>query len=306
MKRLFPFPFLFLLVLGLVVVPEPVVASHEQDLENAATFLQNQYNQTLQLCAAAPWFAPDTYWLWNDNYFAYETLKYYNETMSNEIYSKIESYGYMKNYRIEACFGQTVELPFKSANFYTIEEGAGYTIKLDICNGSIISNWEDFGDLLVLAALIKYWQCWYDQQALDYFNKAAAMWDGKGIKDAAFEPFKYATYKLALLLYAERILGQSLSFHDTAESIIWQMQNSTNYGIQTNYDESFTPIGDVNVETTSMVIGAYKWTFKRSCPTPKVSPTRRASGDLAQSLMVLAIAMYLGTFLLRKNKRRWR
>lgn len=92
------------------------------------------------------------------------------------------------------------------------------------------------------------------------------MWNGTGIIDEVNnEPSDekygfYATYKLVLLLYAEKILGQSLSFHEAAENIIWQLQNSTNYEIHTHYTASLDPSGsDVNIETTSLVIGLYEW-----------------------------------------------
>lgn len=267
---------------------------------------------TLNLCRETFFWRPNYYWLIEDNLMAYHALKYYNETMANAIYSKLQEYGYLKNFACEALFKQTVELPFRYCNNYTIEEGAGYIIKLDMYNGSTFTNWDNYANLLCYAALSKYWECWSDSEALTYFNKVAAMWDGTGIIDEVNnepedeEYGKYNTYKIALLLYAERILGQSLDFHDTAESIMWQMQNSTTYGINTHYDSEFQIYGDVNTETTSLVIGAYKYSFSRSCPTPSISPTRKASGDLAQTLMVLAIAMYLGTFLLRKNKRGWR
>ena len=297
------------LLLGLFFTPEPVFAKHEYDLENAATFLQNQYNQTLQLCAEAPSVAPDKYWLWEDNYLAYEALKYYNETMSNEIYNKLESYGYMKNYAYEALFKQTIELPFKAVQSYTVEEGTGYTIKLDMYNGSTFSDWENYANLLCLAALSEYWRCWYDNQAIIYFNKAAAMWDGTGIIDETNnepedeEYSKYNTYKLVLLLYAERILGQNLSLHNKAENTIWQLQNSSNYGIHTHYNNSIDPMdSDVNVETTSLVIGLYKWpeVYSKSI----VGPVCEVGNNLVEIMIVSALLTSVSGYLLWESRRR--
>ncbi len=297
-----------LLFFGLFIIPKPVFAEHEQNLENAATFLQSQYNQTLQLCAEAPNVAPDTYWLWNDNYLAYEALKYYNETMENEILVTLERYGFMKNNAYEALFGQTIELPFRRSMNYVIEEGADYIIKLDIYNGSIIDDWKSFANLLCVAALSEHWQ-WNHTAALDYFNAAAAMWDGIGLSDAANtkpedeDSRHYATYKLALLLYTEKILGQSLSFHAEAENIIWQMQNSTNYGVHTDYDNNFDPSGsDVNVETTSLVIGLYKWPEVFAQPT--VSPTYEIGNNLAEIIILSALLTSVSGYLLWERWRR--
>jgi len=299
---------LFILLFGLSIIPEPVLTEHEQDLENAATFLHNQYNQTLQLCAEAPNAAPDTYWLWNDNYLVYEALKCYNITMANEILVTLESYGFMKNNAYEALFGQTIELPFRGPMNYTIEEGAGYTIKLDIYNGSIMDDWKNHANLLCVVALSEHWQ-WNHSAALDYFNAAAAMWDGIGLIDAANTKPKdedsrhYATYKLALLLYTEKILGQSLNYHEEAENIIWQMQNSTSYGIHTDYDNNKDPSGsDVNIETTSLVIGLYKWPEVFAQPT--ISPTYEVGNNLVEIIILSALLTSVSGYLLWESRRR--
>lgn len=122
--------------MGLTLPPEPVLAVvHETALENAATFFQIQYNSDLQLLAEAP-SVPIVYWLWVDNYVGYPALRFYNTTMAAAIYVKLEECGYMQNYAYEALFSKMVELPFKAPNQYNVEEGADYTIKLDIYNGS--------------------------------------------------------------------------------------------------------------------------------------------------------------------------
>ncbi|MFQ6126963.1 MAG: hypothetical protein ACE5R6_20500 [Candidatus Heimdallarchaeota archaeon] len=308
MNYTFSSPLLFLLLLGLFILPEPTLAEHEQDLENAATFLQHQYNSTLQLCAEAPNAAPAVYWLWNDNYLAYAALIHYNETMAKAILATLESYGFMKNYAYEALFGQPIELPFREPKHYTIAEGAGYTIMFDVYNGSIMADWKRHANLLCLAALSEHWQQNHTA-ALDYFNAAAAMWDGIGLCDAENPESEdegsryYATYKLALLLYTEMILGQSLSFHEDAMNILWHLQNRTNYGIHTNYDTNYDPNGsDVNVETTSLVIGLFKWPEIFSHPT--VSPTYEIGNNVAEIIIVSAVWTSLGSYLLWENRRR--
>lgn len=305
MNRYFTFPFLFLMIFGLVLVPKPVLAEHEQDLEFAATFLQNQYNSTLQLCAEAPNVAPDIYWLWNDNFLAYHALRFYNITIANAIWEKLEEYSYMRNYAMEVLFKQKIELPLRAAHSYMVEEGAGYTIKLDMYNGSTMSDWSSYANLLILAALSEYWK-YNTAKAVDYFNQAADMWNGIGIIDEINnesedeEYSKYNTYKLALLLYAERILEKRLSFHDAAENIIWQLQNSSNYGIYTHYNSSIDPMdSDVNVETTSLVIGLYKWPEVFSQST--VSPTCEVGNNLAGVIVVSALMTSVGSYLLWKG-----
>jgi len=243
------------------------VCQHDHDLQNAADFLWAQYNPTLHLLAEAPQVEETDYWLWNDNYLGYHTLRFYYPGIADSIMETLQSYGYMKNYAYEALFGQTVDLPFQSSINYTIEEGADYTIKLDIYNGSTMKDWKNYSNLLCLAALSQYWRGDITS-AVSNFSKAVTMWDGAGILDEANnestdrEYNRYAVYKLALLLYTAKILDQPPSFHRDAEDIVWQMQNKTNYGIHTDYNSDLDPSGsNVNVETTALVIGLYKWSY---------------------------------------------
>jgi len=236
---------------------------YDHDLQNAADFLWSQYNHTLHLLAEAPRAGKTVYWLWNDNYLGYHALRFYYPEIADTIMETLQRYEHVKNYAYEALFGQTVELPFQSSMNYTIEEGTDYAIKLDIYNGSTMHDWRNYSNLLCLAALSNYWQR-NIATAMSNFSKAVRMWDGAGIKDAVNpnSTDRYATYKLALLLYTSTILQQPLSFHRDAENIIWKMQNKTNYGIHTDYNGDLDPSGsNVNVETTALVIGVYKWSY---------------------------------------------
>ncbi|MFX0204003.1 MAG: hypothetical protein ACFFCW_48515 [Candidatus Hodarchaeota archaeon] len=240
---------------------------HDQDLQKAADFLVSQYNSTLQLLAEAPRVRPTVYWLWNDNFLGYYALKVYYPEIADTIMESMQRYGYMYNYAYEALFGQTVDLPFHSPMNYTILKGIDYEINLDIYNGSIMKDWQNYSNLLCLAALSQYWKGDITI-AVSNFSKAVTMWTGTGITDEANDDSddkeykRYAVYKLALLLYTAKILDQPLSFQRDAENIIWQMQNKTNHGIHTDYNGDLDPSGsNVNVETTALVIGAYKWSY---------------------------------------------
>ncbi len=89
------------------------------------------------------------------------------------------------------------------------------------------------------------------------------MWDGKGLSDIAIEEAPsnlrglYETYKLALLLYASRIFDQPLPFQTELENTLWSMQRESDGGIITHYNNSITPKGDANTETTSLILIAY-------------------------------------------------
>ena len=83
------------------------------------------------------------------------------------------------------------------------------------------------------------------------------MWDGKGICDLATQTDgKYANYKLALILYASRVLGIELADYGEIEDKLWSMQQA-NGGITSLKDLDGGPVGSANTETTSMALLPY-------------------------------------------------
>jgi hypothetical protein len=234
-------------------------------LEKAANYLAGQYNPAVGLCREARNVAPKTYWLVSDNLWACYALKNSHPDISDRIKLKLQHYavlydlprnseGLPISYKHEAVIGDTVPLPFHSSIHYTLETNE-YTIKIEIANStSVMFDWQDYADLLLYATLSYHCEG-NNRSALDCFNKATSMWDGKGIWDiAAQTDKKYATYKLALLLYVSKRLNVTLPFEEELINRIWSQQNKITGAIITDYLLDGTPAGDTNTETTSIVV----------------------------------------------------
>jgi len=235
-------------------------------IHNAVKFLENMYNSTIGLCAEALTAAPNTYWLVSDNLWSYKALENYAPEVSNAIKSKLielasaynlptDDQGLPISFKHEAVIGDIVPT-FNATVSYTLYSD-DYTLKTDIANGTaVMENWQEYADLLLYAALSKHWEG-KDKEATALFSKAKEMWDGIGINDTATRTEgKYATYKLALLLYASKVLGEKLGFEEELIATIWRMQDQTTGGIITDYYPNGKPVeyADANTETTSITI----------------------------------------------------
>ena len=244
-------------------------------IEKAVEFLINsQFNQNLNLCREAPNVRPNMYWLVSDNLWAWKALKAANESgLSNaaeagRIASAIEDKlkekaqlhnlskdpnGFPLSFMHEAVIGDVIPTPNRNSTNLTLQSD-DYVVKIEICNGSEISNWQGYGDRLLYMALSHHWQD-NDTAAIQYFENASSMWDGTGINDNATKAQGfYTTYKLALLLHVSKVLGRRLPFEYGLVMRIWSLQRETDGGIITNYFANGTSYGDANTETTSIVI----------------------------------------------------
>jgi hypothetical protein len=93
------------------------------------------------------------------------------------------------------------------------------------------------------------------------------MWNGTGVYDKASkvaqnksERLIFSTFKLSLLLYCSKILGQPLKNETSIEETLWHMQDMKYGGLYTDYDASLNYTGsDMNTETTSLAILSYKY-----------------------------------------------
>lgn len=244
-------------------------------IEKAVDFLINsQFNQNLNLCRAAPVVAPNMYWLVSDNLWAWKALKVANESrLSNAleagriapaIETKLKEEAQLHNlpkdsnefpisFMHEAVIGGVIPTPNHTSTDLTLQSD-DYVVKTEICNGTIMSDWQNYSDRVLYMALSLHWQG-NDTAAMQYFENATRMWDRMGINDTAtkVDGF-YTTYKLALLLYTSKVLGKRLAFEFELVMRIWSLQRESDGGIITNYFANGTSYGDANTETTSIVI----------------------------------------------------
>jgi len=283
LKRLFALAIILILCLSAVslTVLQPnakgEAGSGVWRIEKAVDFLINsQFNQNLNLCREAPDVAPNVYWLVSDNLWAWKALKAANGSrlsnaaeagrIASVIESKLkekaqlynlpkDSNGFPISFMHEAVIGDVIPTPNRNSTYLNLtEQSDDYVLQTEICNGSEISNWQEYADRLLYMALSYHWQD-NDTAAMQYFENATKMWDGTGINDTATKNDKiYATYKLALLLYVSEVLGRRLPFEYGLVMRIWSLQRESDGGIITNYFANGTSYGDANTETTSIVI----------------------------------------------------
>jgi hypothetical protein len=179
-----------------------------------------------------------------------------------------DSNGFPISFMHEAVIGDVIPTPNRNSTYLNLtKQGDDYVLLTEICNGSEISNWQEYTDRLLYVALSYHWQN-NDTAAIQYFENAVSMWDLTGINDNSTKTDGYyTTYKLALLLYVSNVLGRRLSFEYGLAMRIWSLQRETDGGIITNYFANGTTYGDANTETTSIVIIAMLTAQKPSMGT---------------------------------------
>jgi hypothetical protein len=165
----------------------------------------------------------------------------------------VDAEGLPKSFMHEAVINGCIPIPDRNCTKLVLHSN-DYVIKTEVCNGTTIDDWQGYADRLLFMALSCHRQG-NDTDAIHYFEIAKAMWDGTGINDTATKKdCIYATYKLALLLYASKVLGERLDFEFELVNRIWSLQRETDGGIITDYFANGTSISDANTETTSIVI----------------------------------------------------
>jgi hypothetical protein len=243
-------------------------------VEKAINFLVHiQFNQSLGLCRESH-LAPNVYWLVSDNLWAWKALKVANETyyfgagevgqvadgIEAELKEDATLYnlprdlnGFPISFMHEAVIGDVIPTPNRAPIILTLHCD-DYIVKTEVCNGTIMPDWQNYTDRLLYMALSCFWQG-KNTAANMYFNNATDTWDGIGINDNATKAEGlYATYKLALLLYTSKVLGERLPFENELVKRLWNLQRESDGGIVTNYYANGTLVGDANTETTSIAI----------------------------------------------------
>jgi len=120
-------------------------------------------------------------------------------------------------------------------------------------NSSAPLSWEQYGDTLIYQSLNSYLRG-NRSAAESYFFEAYNMWDRNGVNDSATrQDGTYANFKLALILYASKVLNLTIGNYSQIEDKLWSMQQA-NGGITSLADLNGSPIGSANAETTAMAL----------------------------------------------------
>jgi len=302
---------LFMLI-AIVVFPVSVGCVEETRIEDAVKYLLHHYDDEIDLIFESeeraehflkeqypnlPLTFQNVFWLYTDNYFACLALAPYSPYHSSRIKGRLENFGFRSNL-YEVINGENFDIVRHGNIIYIGNFSNKYIFSL-IHNGSEFDDFDAYADLCLYYAL----NCFFKSdlpEAEKYFQKAYKMFDGKGLKDKAFiEAGYYANYKLALLLYASRVMGIELPNYGEIESLLWSKQ-SENGGIVSLSDPEGNPIGSANCETTSLTLLVYNDELIKSL-SEKILDRKPKIGE--SSLIIAAFSISLLLILLLKKIR---
>ncbi|MBS7635527.1 hypothetical protein KEJ34_08650 [Candidatus Bathyarchaeota archaeon] len=264
--------FFFLITLLTFPTMQNVFCADEIRISKAVNYLLNQYNDELSLICESEdqgrHFLNDqfpslndsltfqnVFWLYSDNYFAYLALAPYSRCISKKIKQKLDGFG-LKSNLYEVLGGETFDSVRHGNTVYVGNFSSKYVFSM-IHNRSVFSDFDQYADLCLYYALNEFFRS-HLSEAERYFWKAYNMFDGKGLRDKAFnETGYYANYKLALLLYASKVMGIKMQNRKEIENLLWSKQKE-NGGITSLSDQHGNPIGSANCETTSLTLLVYQ------------------------------------------------
>jgi hypothetical protein len=244
----------------------PIIIWPTYRREDAYNYLVNSYNSTLGLCHVYP--GSNTYYVTHDNVLASYALQNWNRTIADNISETVKrlakdynlttsSIGIPLDTRAEILLGYIVNSFNETEDIILNASYYGSVLKTEKANDSIIpeSVLENYTDLLCYASLNE-WRKQNLSGADYYYEKANAMWDGKGFNDTATKFYGYyATYKLGLFYLTSKTLGKKFDFEkDIIEE--FSLCQLINGGFVTDYygDGSYPSGAKTNTETTSIML----------------------------------------------------
>jgi hypothetical protein len=213
-----------------------------------------------------------TYWLYHDNYLALKVLADSHPQTAASIRAALQREKVKHSGKIELLFGEaTKPLPFCTFRLVEVRRAGNKRIMTEYATQTVLLDWQDYADLLLLAALAET----NAARGRQHLQAALRLWDGKGFNDrVAKKSGHYATYKLALALLAAAQLKRSQDLPQELPRRLLQLQDRLG-GWITDYDASGKPVGKANVETTCLAILALERTaaLSRAMSRPmKASP----------------------------------
>ena len=222
-------------------------------------FLAELYDPELRLL---PEFrGSKTFWLFHDNYLASKLLAASHPKITSEIQQSLARHGATNSGKIEILFEEASRpLPFRTYVLTNVAIVSGRTIRTEIVTEQVLKGWEEYADLLLLASIAQATNA--SAEARRHFDRAAALWDGRGFADRVIakqnpEQKRYATYKLALYLIAADRLHHPAPHAAEVRRQLLALQHASG-GWITDYTPDGRPVGQANVETTCLALLAVK------------------------------------------------
>lgn len=238
-----------------------------QVLCRAVDYLCGNYNASIDLICVSPDSEElrDTYFIYSDNYLANMVLRDYDSSNStltgtaSSITSAMQNFtagiDIVNQYTVltEAL---TVDMRvFNNSADFNLTTVDGADIRTTQNNQSGPLNPADYADIAFLQA-IYYHELGMKNESMAAYQYGLDLFDGIGFKDDAFSG-TYQTYKLALYIYATKLLSQDtlwgLDFDIRAFCTLVTMQQPDG-GFATGYDSELQVTTFTNTETTSLAI----------------------------------------------------
>jgi hypothetical protein len=291
-----------LAVLLLLVSPAAVAraqpsqsAISAQVVTPGVNYLMANYNTSVGLVRNSPdsLSLRNSYYLYSDNFLA--SLVFWNFDQNNitlardaqNITKTMEGrlYGQPNPLNQYETLSSTVYSFYPSRDFTLYTRGQERILTTINNQSSTSLDPRQYADIGFLMA-VYYHLLGNDSAARIAYYDAYGTWDGIGFKDAAFSG-QYQTYKLALYIYASKLLG--ISYDKQAFNTLIDLQATSgidNGGFYTCYDPSGRASCGSNAETTALAILAL------DLADPSNSPTSQAQEMIL--LIIIASAFSVG------------
>ncbi|MBT9161294.1 MAG: hypothetical protein DDT26_02599 [Dehalococcoidia bacterium] len=237
----------------------------DQQIARAVDYLRSSFNPEVGLIfqSKEPGFRmvgsrqyryDQIYWLYPDNLIASYVLQPFDAEMAQEIAQTLRRYAQRPSRLFEVLFGEPIPRDISIANEVVVAREAEFLIIARFHDSPMPLSWQDYGDMLIYQSLNQHLRG-EGEAARKYFHQAYSMWDGKGIYDAATRREGiYATHKLALILYAGRVLN--ITINSQIEARLWSMQNPDG-GIAAYVTFHGDRLGPSDSRTTAMALLPY-------------------------------------------------
>ena len=193
------------------------------------------------------------YWLYHDNYLAAKVLDGTEPDLAAKSVTPSRASASRARARSRSFSARPRQpLPFRHYRLEDVKRVGEKVIRTEVVGEKVHEDWERYSDLLFMAAIAEAGR--HKEKGLGHFEAGMKTWDGTGIRDRASEKGGlYATYKLALALIAARRLDRKPEQPAEMLKRLLAMQREDG-GFVTDYDALGKPVGQANVETTSLAI----------------------------------------------------
>jgi hypothetical protein len=315
--------------LGMVTPPKNIVAAQEgQPLDRTLAYLRSVYNVSVGLMSENLYGDEQgrkTFWL-NDNLLVYAALMQNgaasDKALADKVHNRVAELtkelnlphyedGIARLGLHEAVLGYKLQKPLPCFRSYIVPMSTydlGFVIfNITRTKECYVQDYRGFADIMLFESLSALYSG-NRTEALALLNDTIRFWDGNGLADKPYvDPTdgqyqRYATYKLALLLYVAQKLNatEDVPFWNQAVNTIWRMRTDDG-GIITNYALHGTPVGIANTETTGIVVLANPTPHAPPPPPPAEPPYLQILIGLVSVVLLLNAVILISIF--RKQTR---